>query len=164
VEGDEECESDSDCPGGQTCDDCVCWEEPEYCGDGTINGNEQCDGSATGCDGGGACSGACKCVYPPSLNCEYVCSLTSGAQVIGTGLSSQSQCAAAAQSFFQGQTCFTTCRYSWFYRVDNIAGYASCCCGMKKQFACSDCPGENPECPPAETTCPANAPSWHSPS
>ncbi len=163
VEAGEQCEDDNDCSSGQHCSSCQCVSTPTYCGDGIINNNEQCDGSSSGCDGGGVCSAGCTCVYPPSLNCDYICSQTSGAQLIGTGLSSQSQCTAAAQSYFPSQTCYTTCRYSWFYRVDNIAGFASCCCGMKKQFPCTDCPGENPYCQPAETVCPANAPSWYQP-
>ncbi|MFH0737556.1 MAG: hypothetical protein V1827_02580 [Candidatus Micrarchaeota archaeon] len=165
VEAGEECEDDSDCGSGETCDQCLCWEEPEYCGDGKVNGNEGCDpdASPTGCSENQACGSNCECVSPPDLNCESVCALTSGAQVIASGLSSQSECQAAASQFFTSQTCYTTCKYSWFYRVDNIAGFDSCCCGMKKQFPCSDCPGQNPVCPPSETTCAANAPSWHSP-
>ncbi|MFH0885296.1 MAG: DUF4215 domain-containing protein [Candidatus Micrarchaeota archaeon] len=165
VESGEECEDDEDCDEGETCDDCMCWQTPTYCGDGTVNGNEQCDPDATptGCSEPALCGSNCQCVSPPSLNCDYVCSLTSGTQVIGSGYSSQSQCQSAASSFFTSRTCYTTCKYSWFYRVDNIAGYASCCCGVKKEFACSDCPGPNPVCPPAESICPANAPNWQSP-
>ncbi|MCI0503699.1 hypothetical protein L0Y65_03225, partial [Candidatus Micrarchaeota archaeon] len=164
VEGNEECESDNDCGSGQTCDECMCWDTPQYCGDGIKNGNEQCDGSSAGCDGGGVCSTGCSCVYPPMLNCDYICSLTSGALFIAGGLSSESQCMSAATSVFPSRTCYTTCKYAWFYKVDNLAGFASCCCAMKKEFACSDCPGQNPVCPASGTICPANAPSWQSPS
>ncbi len=165
IEPGEECESDSDCGSGEHCSACSCVSTPAYCGDGAINGNEECDPDAapSGCDEPQACGNNCKCVSPPSLNCESVCALTSGAQVVGSGFATQSQCQAAASSFFTSRTCYTTCKYSWFYRVDNVAGYASCCCGMKKEFPCDDCPGENPYCTPAETICPANAPSWHSP-
>lgn len=167
VGGTEECESDSHCASGYRCSACECvpkeTQPAPYCGDGIINGNEQCDGSSAGCDTGGACSSKCACVYPPTLNCDYVCSLTSGTQVVGTNLGSQSECQSAASSFFKSRTCFTTCKYSWYYKVDNIAGWASCCCGVMKEFACTDCPGSNPVCPASGTVCPANAPSWHSP-
>ncbi|MEW6749326.1 MAG: hypothetical protein AB1295_06495 [Candidatus Micrarchaeota archaeon] len=165
VEGNEDCESDNDCSGDETCENCRCVapEPPdEYCGDGAVNGNEECDGE-TGCSGNAVCSSGCTCVEPPTLNCNEICGYTPGAQVIATGLSSESACQAATSEYFTSQTCYTTCKYSWFYKVTNIAGYASCCCGMKKQFACSDCPGQNPECPDANSVCPANAPSWYSP-
>jgi len=168
-EAGEACESDSDCSTNYRCSNCACIPKDTaptpYCGDGAVNGNEECDPTASpsGCYEPSVCGNTCKCVSPPALNCENICAQTSGAQVIGSGYSTQSQCQAAASSFFTSRTCYTTCKYSWFYRVDNVAGFASCCCGVKKEFPCDDCPGENPYCQPSESVCPANAPGWYQP-
>jgi hypothetical protein len=166
VEGWEECEFDEDCPQGEFCFGCLCFEEPAYCGDGNIDSGEECDPDATpnGCDSGGVCSAGCTCVYPPSLNCDEICSYTSGATNFGGSYSSAQACGAAVEAhYLPGRTCYTTCAYSWYYAVTNIAGTSSCCCGMKKEFACDDCPGQNPTCPPNPPTCENNAPSWYVP-
>ncbi|MCP4647038.1 MAG: hypothetical protein GY852_04780 [bacterium] len=104
----------------------------------------------------------CEEIEPPSLDCGYICGQTSGAEVLAQGLVDSNECKSAL-SIYESITCTTTCRYSWFYRVDNVAGYDSCCCGMVKRFDCTDCPGQNPECPDPEDICNANAPSWYSP-
>lgn len=165
VNGNEECEKDSDCPQGQTCDQCLCWETPQYCGDGVKNGNEECDPDATpsGCGDNAVCGGNCKCISPPSLNCQSVCSLTSGTQLIAQNLATDQECMDETDSYFSDRTCFTTCKYAWLYKVTNDAGWASCCCGMKKEFECDNCPGQNPVCPAPEQICPANAPDWQEP-
>ncbi|MEW5996151.1 MAG: hypothetical protein AB1657_00975 [Candidatus Micrarchaeota archaeon] len=173
--GSDECDADSDCrhygcvgescellyePGTSECEadaDCVV----AYCGNGRVDAGEECDGQA-GCDSGGVCSEGCTCVYPPSLSCGSICGETPGAEVVAQGLSSSQECSSRVTGYYDTPVCYTTCRYSWFYRVDNIAGYDSCCCGMVKRFPCTDCPGQNPQCPP-ESTCAENAPSWYSP-
>ena len=73
-EGEEECESDSDCGAYETCSACKCEAVP-YCGDGHVDAGEQCDGSANteclyGCDGDCSCA---ECVTP-----EYPESCTPG--------------------------------------------------------------------------------------
>ena len=105
----------------------------------------------------------CEEVEPPELDCQYICGQTPGADVLAQGLATSNECKSALQEFYDSVTCYTTCRYSWFYRVDNTAGYDSCCCGMVKRFPCDDCPGQNPTCPDPEDICAANAPSWYSP-
>ncbi|MBU0532022.1 hypothetical protein KKB44_00860 [Candidatus Micrarchaeota archaeon] len=165
----EECEDDNDCGSDEFCHNCLCYEIPSYCGNGRVDSGESCDPKAnpTGCDETGVCSSGCKCVYPPSLDCEYVCSQTSGAQSFGGQYSSGAECKAGVGEYYGSTMCYLTCAYSWYYEVSNIAGEASCCCGMKKMFACENCPcygqGCEPTCPPTEETCAANAPSWHSP-
>jgi hypothetical protein len=167
VQTNEQCESSSQCSSGQVCSNCQCADVTvEYCGDGEVNGAEECDpqASPTGCDSGQACSQGCTCVNPPSLDCESICANTPPAQSFGGGYGSAQACADAVSShYLPGPTCYLTCTYSWYYSVSNIAGTSSCCCGMKKQFACDDCPGQNPTCP-GQDTCQQNAPSWYVPS
>ncbi|MFH1394227.1 MAG: hypothetical protein ABII71_05580 [Candidatus Micrarchaeota archaeon] len=164
VEGWEECEFDSDCYEGEVCLGCLCYDVPAYCGDGMVDSGEQCDPKANpnGCGSGGVCSGGCRCVYPPELDCAEICSATPGAVVIPGAYGSSSECGAAAESYFDSPTCYLTCKYSWFYAVSNIAGQSSCCCGYVKRFPCSDCPGSNPVCP-GESKCTAEAPTWYVP-
>lgn len=166
VEEGEECEDDGDCSGNDICVGCQCISPEPYCGDEEVNGDEECDPTATpdGCDESGVCGSLCRCVYPPSLNCELVCAATPGAQSFGGGYGSANECKNAVADHYGTTTCYLTCSYSWYYKVTNIAGEASCCCGVKKMFECSDCPGQNPQCPDPDTTCAANAPSWVPPS
>lgn len=158
----EECEENSDCPAGKGCAACHCITIGATCGDHVKGGSEECDGSNLGCSSGGVCSGGCTCVYPPSLDCDYICSQTSGAQSLGGSYSSSSECGNAARSYFGERTCYLTCYYAYIYTATNIAGSTSCCCAMKKEFPYSDCPGAHPT-PPPESTCDANAPHWYSP-
>jgi len=115
-------------------------------------------------DGDEVCEG-CRCIAPPDLDCEDICGHTSGAELIQQGLSSSSMCNAAAAGYYGSMTCYTTCKYSWFYRVDNVAGWDSCCCGAVKRFECSNCPCVEPCEPtcPGQDICDRNAPSWYSP-
>ncbi len=142
--------------------DCI---EETYCGDGEVQQEwEECeDDSDCNEDAGEVCSSKCMCVGPPDLDCKYICAQTQGAELIEQGLSSEALCGEEVKDYYEPITCKTTCRYSWFYRVDNIAGYDSCCCGAVKRFDCSDCPGQNPQCPDPNQVCTANAPSWYSP-
>jgi len=105
----------------------------------------------------------CVEVEPPNLDCESICAQIPGADFLAQGLSSSTACKNALPDFYPSTTCYTTCRYPWFNRVDNIAGYDSCCCGVVKRFPCDDCPGQNPQCPDPNDICAANEPSWHSP-
>jgi len=167
VNGNEQCEINSQCPSGYHCSACQCAQTPAVCGDGIINGNEQCDprASPAGCYGNSVCSSGCTCVSPPTLNCDNICSQTSGAQSFGGGYSDAVSCANGVKNSFSPVVCYTICTYSWYYKVSNIAGSASCCCGMKKQFACSNCPapaGTQPYCP-GTSICDQNAPSWYVP-
>ena len=172
--GTDECDVDSDCshyscllencvlidmPGQDSCHtdaDCVV----EYCGNGRRDPGEDCDGEGP-CGVDGVCSN-CECVEPPDLNCGSICGETSGAELIQQGLSNSALCSGAVSGYYESMTCYTTCTYSWFYRVDNAAGYDSCCCGAVYRERCSDCPGQNPVCPP-ESICSQHTPSWYSP-
>lgn len=61
----EECEGGRGCEGGDICSaSCEC-EAPEFCGNGSIDDGEECDGSDTPCGANGYCD-ACACE-------EYVC-------------------------------------------------------------------------------------------
>ncbi|MFH1222206.1 MAG: hypothetical protein V1492_03920 [Candidatus Micrarchaeota archaeon] len=151
IESPEQCEQDSDCSSGKICSSCYCITKPTYCGDGIVNNNEQCDGTAGICDGG-VCGSNCQCVYPPTLNCGSICAeMGSGFAVLGTGHGKADAQACLDAAREEPVTCQTTCIRSGFYRVDNIAGWDSCCCKKKQTFACSDCPGQNPQCPACPT-------------
>ncbi len=178
--GDSECIYDADCIEEEWHTECVegqCvdvegegqWEciydedcvEDTYCGDGIVQPEyEECEYDQD-CYGEAVCNN-CQCIEPPYLDCGYICGQTAGAEVLAQGLATSNECKSAL-SVYESITCYTTCRYSWFYRVDNVAGYDSCCCGVVKRFPCDDCPGQNPTCPDPEDICDANAPSWYSP-
>jgi len=168
-EGAEECDGndDSSCSSSEYCSsNCQCVEEdiPTYCGDGQVNGGEQCDPQASpdGCDSPMACGSSCKCVSPPTLDCGQICSATPGASSFGGQYSSSTDCKLAVADYHGQSMCYLTCSYAWYYSVSNVAGTASCCCGMKKEYPCDDCPGTSPTCP-GEDTCKSNAPSWVTP-
>ena len=101
-------------------------------------------------------------------NCQVECSaigLTNYAQ----GQNSNAVCNAkiqqdlqAAMAALQAQQCFTTCRYAesnstYLSITMNQVSFGCCCLGpisaWKEEFACTDCPGQNPVCPPAEQVC-----------
>ncbi len=144
IEGWEECEEDDDCAQDEFCVGCMCLEIPAYCGDGNLDTGEECEYDED-CGTGGVCSSGCTCVYPPELDCPEICSEMGLPIVIGHGYPDSGECAEAASE--EPTTCYTTCIKSGFYRVDNIAGWDSCCCKKKEMFPCDDCPGQNPVCP-----------------
>lgn len=142
--------------------DCV---EEAYCGDGEVQEElgEECE-SDNDCSGEEVCNN-CRCIAPPDLDCDYICGQTSGASSYGHGLSSAQECSGLVSDQTSSQTCKTTCTYSWFYKVENVAGSDSCCCGAVKRFDCENCPCTEPcepDCPGQEI-CASNAPSWWSP-
>ncbi|NYZ77288.1 hypothetical protein H0O02_03155, partial [Candidatus Micrarchaeota archaeon] len=144
VEGWEQCEKDSDCGSGKICIGCLCYEIPAFCGDGNLDQGEECEKDSD-CREGGVCGGNCKCVYPPSLNCDYICGQMGLPVILGHGFATADACGAAAEE--EPTTCYTTCIKYGFGRVDNIAGWDSCCCKKKEMFPCTNCPGQNPQCP-----------------
>ncbi len=149
--GDSECSFDADCIEEEFHTECI----EEQCVDVEGPGDWECYYDSD-----------CEITEPPNLDCQYICGQTPGAEVLAQGLSSSSQCTSALQSYYEPISCYTTCRYSWFYRVDNVAGYDSCCCGLVKRFPCTNCPCTPPcdfGCPDPETKCAAAAPSWYSP-
>lgn len=161
----EECEIDGDCPEeGQFCYGCMCYEAEAYCGDGNVDSGEQCDPQAypSGCDYSGVCGSGCRCVYPPTVNCDSICAEMPGTTNFGGGYSSAQTCSAGVGDYYGITNCYTTCAYAGYYKTTNIAGSASCCCGMEKMFSCDDCPGQNPVCPDPEVICTENEPSWYS--
>ncbi|MBD3390092.1 hypothetical protein GF415_04050 [Candidatus Micrarchaeota archaeon] len=177
--GEDTCQADSDCymETHMKCEEGACIEvegEGEdvcqvdedcmeaYCGDGVVQADlgEECEQDGD-CDGG-VCS-ACLCVYPPDLDCEAVCGETPGAELIAQGISSSGECSARTEEHYEAMECMTTCTYSWFYQLENVAGSDSCCCGIVKRFECSDCPGSNPVCPDPEEICTENEPAWYEP-
>jgi len=145
-------------PGQDTCEfDEDCYEVTyEYCGDGIIQEHldEQCE-SDNDCDGG-VCS-YCQCVYPPELDCDKVCGATTGADLFGSDVTS-SECGELVE--YDTPECTTTCTYAKFYSSSNAAGTSTCCCGAVKYFDCTDCPGQNPQCPDS-SICDANTPDWY---
>ncbi|MBI5222875.1 S8 family serine peptidase [Candidatus Micrarchaeota archaeon] len=105
--------------------------------------------------GSNSCTSNSDC-SPPVVNCSVYCSEQGYSQSLGSGYSTQSSCNAAAAE--EPISCTTTCVYTKFYSTSNTAGTTTCCCKAKKQFICTNCPGQNPQCPVPETICPANAP------
>lgn len=146
VEGWEECEDDDDCLEGEICFGCLCYEVPAYCGNGVIDSGEECEDDGD-CSSGGVCSGACTCVYPPELDCSYICSEAGYPENYGGGFSSTSECGSYVQIQWPPKTCFKVCWYSFLYKATNIAGESTCCCGDHEYIPCSGCPGPTPVCP-----------------
>jgi len=162
VQSNEECESSSQCSSGQVCSSCQCIDATvEYCGDGKVNGNEECDpkASPSGCGSGLGCTGDCRCIGPPEPDCESVCGQLSGAQYLGTFSNENSCTYDLLNSYYPVKDCNTRCRYIKVLGYGNVAGWTYCCCGTAKYLPCTDCPGQNPECPDS-TACNAIAPSW----
>ena len=140
----EECELDSDCSEGEVCIDCLCYEVPAYCGDGNLDAGEECEDDGD-CSEGQACGGNCQCVDPPSLNCEDICSTMGLPIILGHGYANADECYAAAEE--EGTLCYTTCIKVGYERVDNIAGWDSCCCKKKEMFPCTNDCQDCPDCP-----------------
>jgi hypothetical protein len=145
--GEDECRLDSDCA------------KQAYCGDGIVQPElgEECEDDSA-CGEGEAC-GSCRCVSPPVLDCDAICGATEGADVVAQGVGSRDECAELIEEYYDSPSCYLTCTYFWHYQKDNAAGYDSCCCGMAKRFACTDCPGQDPQCPDSDS-CAAGAPDW----
>jgi len=149
VEGWEECEYDEDCLEGEICFDCLCYEVPAYCGDGHLDSGEECEDDGD-CGTGGVCSGACTCVYPPELDCDYICTEAGYPENHGQGFSSASECGSYVQSLWlPPPTCNVGCAYAFLYKATNIAGSTTCCCGDHEYIPCGDCSA----CPDPETVC-----------
>ena len=109
----EECEDDSDCAAGEECDNCRCVSGP-YCGDGTINQNEECDDGSyngLGCNPGKNQS----CFY-----CDENCTLVEvGPGSCGDGnIDAYEQCDAGADN---GNACSPDCDRSCFYCNSNCS-------------------------------------------
>ena len=166
IESPEECEGNNDCGERQTCVSCQCIDTPSYCGDGYLDTGEECESNAD-CGELGVCSGGCNCVYPPDIDCGNICAEIEGTVSFGNWHESSGACNAYVYDYYQeylARECTVTCSYAAFTSVSNIAGTATCCCGMAKEFECTNCPCIvpcSPECPDPETTCAANAPSWY---
>lgn len=160
-EGTESCDGNDDalCPSGAFCsNDCRCVSETTlYCGDGIVTPDigEECETDGH-CSGEQACGNLCKCVDPPTLDCPYICANAGYSEVVPGVFGSDSACQAEAAE--SAETCTTKCVYSFWYQTSNVAGSAECCCKEVKTFACTDCPGSNPQCPDAKVICPANEP------
>lgn len=146
----EQCEDASDCPAGAEyeCIGCMCYyyEVTQECGNEVREGSEECDGSdAEACSPYGVCSEGCTCVYKPSLDCADVCGEMGLPIILGHGYPDAEACSLAAEE--PEEECFTKCIKAGYYRVDNIAGWDSCCCKKVETFPCEDCPGVDPYCP-----------------
>jgi hypothetical protein len=164
ITGSEECDpnaSPTGCDSGYSCaSNCKCVQTPTYCGDGEVNGAEECDPNAspTGCGSGEGCTGDCRCIGPPDPDCESACAQLTGSTLLGE-FSDAGQCTVElAKTYWPGKTCYVNCWWVKALGYGNVAGYTYCCCGIKKEFPCDDCPGENPYCD--ESLCAANKPSW----
>lgn len=147
--GPNECMMNSDC--SSTGD--------KYCGDGEVSPElgEECE-SDSDCTGNEMCDD-CRCVTAPELDCDEICGYTEGAEVVGRRIESRTECAEAVNEYYESVPCYLTCRYSWYYPQENAAGWDSCCCGLVVYHECTDCPGQNPECPDPDT-CSLSTPTW----
>jgi len=160
IEGWEECEEDDDCPGeDDVCIECFCLDVPAYCGDGNLDAGEECEDDED-CSSGGVCSGACTCVYPPELDCSYICSEAGYPENYGGGFDSVSECSSYVESLWlPPPDCTTGCAYAFLYKATNIAGESTCCCGDHDYYDCTNCPCVEPcdqGCPDTEVVCTAH--------
>ncbi|MBI5697346.1 MAG: hypothetical protein HZC29_02365 [Thaumarchaeota archaeon] len=162
-EGTEQCDgSNSGCSSGQTCSQsCTCAtpstppstlppSTPVYHAECQSQRCVQIQGS-----GSDQCGADSDC-RPPVVNCPAYCSSQGYSQSLGGGYSTEQACRAAAAG--SPAQCTTSCYYSKFYTSSNQAGTTTCCCSSSKTFSCSNCPGENPQCPDPNVVCPANQP------
>ncbi len=155
-EGSEECDGrdDSACLSGEVCNSsCVCQVA-------TQQTHTECDIAHNQCitvegPGTSQCSNDGDCT-PPEVDCQAFCSGEGFSQSLGSGFSSAQACSAEASE--EAVQCTTKCVYTKFGSWSNQAGTTTCCCKEVKSFACSDCPGQNPECPDPDVVCPANQP------
>jgi hypothetical protein len=153
-EGTETCDGsdDSNCDSGQSCNqNCQCQ------GTTTTYYHYECQHDA--CvqvegQGSSECNSDDDCV-PPVVNCPAYCEGQGYSQVVQGSYSSVSACHAAAIAGEGQVQCTTVCLYSKFYSVSNQAGTSTCCCKARYTYSCSDCPGQNPQCP----QCPASKPA-----
>lgn len=165
VEAPEECEGDGDCGERQSCSSCRCVDIEGYCGDSYLDPGEECENNAE-CGELGVCS-SCRCVYPPDVDCGDVCAEIEGTQSFGNWHETAEECSAYVYEYYQtyvATECMVACSYAAFTSVTNVAGTATCCCGMVKDFNCENCPCEapcDPLCPDPASTCETNAPSWY---
>ncbi len=155
----EECEDDHDCDSGEYCSACQCVAESVtlYCGDGIINLNEQCESDGD-CSASEICYN-CQCLAPPSPNCASYCASEGYETNLGTGYTSESCSAAAAEDEVM---CYVTCLYVKMGSWSNPAGTTTCCCKDVYREACPPTAGGGCNCPDKtyvkNTLCPSHAP------
>lgn len=126
--------------------------EPAFCGNGIIEGGEQCELDAD-CGVYGFCGMNCQC----NPDCHGYCGDqgVDGYQWINDGatgsptITSSTACQNWAQQKLNqiSQQCKVSCAASASYTQNN--NYA-CCCADWNSIPCANCPGLNPVCPPTK--------------
>ncbi len=147
------------CPGGDLDGDGVCDNE-DNCPEMTNPSQQDSDGDGVGdfCDSTPLGEGWCA-----SYAQEQGWSGPGGTQpwVAAEGSISQAGCNDLITSIGEPQTCTTLCRYI-YYKVwrwtlnGEVVNQYACCWAYAVNLPCTDCPGQNPQCPGQEACDAAN--------
>ncbi len=84
-----------------------------------------------------------------------------GPTVLAQGSITQAGCADLLTSFGEAQDCTTLCRFvyykQWTWTINGqIVNRFACCWGYSQNLPCTDCPGQNPQCPSGEACAAVN--------
>ncbi len=168
-EGGEECDGNAgSCPQNYSCSQsclCACQDTDA---DGKCDFADNCPSSYNPSQSDHDGDGIGDVCDPVPVNCAIECQgigLTAYAQGENARAACEQKIAAdvnAALAAIQARQCFTTCRYSstnstYLSLSFNSFSYGCCCLGpistWKTEHPCTDCPGQNPVCPPASQVC-----------
>jgi len=136
---------------GDACDACPYDSYNDYDNDGECGDADNCadvpNSDQSDMDGDGIGD---ECDATP-VDCNAQCASGGFGEFLGDNLDERS-CQETAQE--EAPECNTLCIYTQVYSWTwgDYNSY-SCCCKYSETFACSDCPGENPECPDPEVVC-----------